>query len=87
MGRSAAQASTTRNTIHHFVGRKIKELRGDMLPSDFAAKSGIHQAELSQCEAGTPTSKKRLEFLAKKNDIDVGYFFPNGKVPADYPDY
>jgi DNA-binding transcriptional regulator YiaG len=88
MGRSAAQASTTTKsqTIHQYVGKKIKELRGTMLPSDFAAKNGTHQAVLSQWEAGAPASRKGLEFLANRNGISVGYFFPNGEVPADYPE-
>lgn len=88
MVKSAAQAKTTDPlNVHRFVGEKMRELRGAMRPSDFASKNGIHQAWLAKCEAGEPTCKTRLSSLAEKNGIQVGYFFPDGKIPDDYPEH
>ena len=56
MAKSAAQAKAKDFlNVHRFVGEKMRELRGDMRPSDFASKNGIHQAWLAKCEAGEPT--------------------------------
>lgn len=83
MGRSKANEEA----VHKFVGSKLKELRGSMPPGDFAALCGTHQAEISKVEAGEPTCRHKLEFIARKNDKDVGYFFPDGKVPDNYPEH
>ena len=71
--------------IHRFVGSRLKELRGPMSPSDFAARCGTHQKEISDWEAGKPACGQKLEFVARRNNIDVSYFFPDGKVPENYP--
>jgi hypothetical protein len=83
--RAATKANGT--NIHQFVGNKVRELRGTMPPSDFAAHCGTHQAEISKWEAGGPACRYKLEFIAKKNKVDIGYFFPDGKVPDNYPRY
>lgn len=88
MARSAAQAKIDPKNINQFVGSKIRELRGAMLPSDFATKNGMHQAELGLYEHGERTaSLQRLRFLAIKNDMRVEDFFPDGKVPERYPEF
>ena len=74
-------------TVHKFIGSKIKELRNTMLLGDFAALCGTHQAEISKWEAGEPANLQKLKSIAKRTNKDVSYFFPDGKVPGNYPEH
>lgn len=83
--KSAAKAAEI--NIHEYVGQKLKELRGSMPISDFARKNGLNQALLAKIEDGEATCLARLELLAIKNDLNMGYFFPRGRIPPDYPEH
>lgn len=74
--------------VTKFVAGKIKELRGRMPLHDFAVSNGIQQKLLTEWEDGIrlPCLSK-LESLAKRNGVDVGFFFPGGHIPRNYPQF
>lgn len=90
MAKVAAKAKETKPKavkIHEFVGQKISELRGKMPQEDFARRNGLHPVSLREWEDGQPCCTCMLTHIARRNDLEVGYFFPNGEVPADYPEH
>ncbi len=85
MTKSAAKATTV--NVHQHVSEKVKELQGGMPLMDFAAKSNMRHSVLEDLMEGKPSCLARLESLASRHEKDVGWFFPNGTIPADYPDH
>lgn len=83
-GKSAAPADTN---IHIYVGQQITKLRGGMTPSSFAGQCGMNPALLPKLEAGEPTCLARLQSIAGRTGARVEDFFPDGKIPDDYPDH
>lgn len=89
MAKSAARAKmeTNPDSVRRFVGSKIRELRGGMLAGDFAKKSGVHPGPILDWEAGNPPSLSILEAMARRHDVEPGFFFPDGKVDPNYPEH
>lgn len=85
MTKSAARA--TEATIHKFVGNKVRELKGSMPIDDFAAKSNMRRSVLVDMMEGEPSCLARLESLATRHGKEVGWFFPDGTIPKEYPEH
>lgn len=74
--------------VHRHVRKKLVELRGSMSISDFAKKNGAHVYDVVSFESGDKIPcLYALKFLALRNGMRVEDFFPNGKIPDDYPTY
>lgn len=85
MGKVVAKKPTI--DVHQFVGERVKELQGGMPMSDFAAKSQMRHTVLAGLMKGEPSCLARLESLASRHNKEVSWFFPDGTIPADYPDH